>query len=126
MREVFPSATIVRPAVLVGVEDRLFNEYARLAKLLPVLLPDGGEGKLQPVFVRDVASAIVESLKDRATLGKDIELAGPAVFTCASANMPNCKCLTSDITGDIRHRSHQSCSPPWGLVSYYWPHRLHM
>ena len=83
VREAFPSATIVRPAVLVGVEDRLFNEYARLAKLLPVLLPDGGAGKLQPVFVRDVAAAIVESLKDRATLGKDIELAGPAVFTCA-------------------------------------------
>ena len=83
VREAFPSATIVRPAVLVGVEDRLFNSYARLAKLLPVLLPDGGAGKLQPVFVRDVAAAIVESLKDRATLGKDIELAGPAVFTCA-------------------------------------------
>lgn len=82
VREAFPGATIVRPAVLVGVEDRLFNAYASLAKLAPVVLGDGGAAKLQPVFVRDVANAIVESLKDRATVGRDIELAGPAVFTC--------------------------------------------
>lgn len=80
VREAFPEATIVRPAVMTGVEDRLFNEYARLAKLLPVLL-GGGEAKLQPVFVRDVADGIVQALKDRGTLGKDIDLAGPAVFT---------------------------------------------
>ena len=48
--EVFPEATIVRPAVLIGTEDRIFNEYAKLAKLAPLYpLPDGGQGKLQPV-----------------------------------------------------------------------------
>ena len=85
VREAFPNATIVRPAALVGIEDRLFNEYARLAKLVPVVLADRGEARMQPVYVRDVATAIVEALKDRATYGKDIELAGPAVFTCVHA-----------------------------------------
>ena len=46
----FPEATIVRPALMLGTEDRFFNEYARLAKLAPLVpLPDGGNAKLQPV-----------------------------------------------------------------------------
>ena len=46
----FPEATIVRPTVMIGTEDRFFNEYAKLAKRAVFLpLPDGGHGKLQPV-----------------------------------------------------------------------------
>ncbi len=48
--EVFPEATIVRPAVMIGTEDRFFNEYAKLAKRALFLpLPNGGDAKLQPV-----------------------------------------------------------------------------
>jgi uncharacterized protein YbjT (DUF2867 family) len=51
-----PGATIFRPAVLTGTEDRLFNSYAQLVKRLPFIpLIDGGETRLQPTWVRDVA-----------------------------------------------------------------------
>ena len=50
------SATIFRPALMTGTEDKFFNNYAQLVKRLPfVPLIDGGDTKLQPVWVRDVA-----------------------------------------------------------------------
>ena len=48
--DVFPGATIVRPALMIGTEDRFFNELAKLAKLAPLVpLSDGGKARLQPV-----------------------------------------------------------------------------
>ena len=83
MREAFPQATIFKPASMVGVEDRLFNNIAQLAKALPLFpLIDGGAKKLQPVWIRDVTDAIIASLNLRDTLGKTYHLAGPEVFTC--------------------------------------------
>lgn len=56
VRSEVPGATIFRPAVMTGVEDRFFNAYAQLVKKLPFIpLVDGGETRLQPVWVRDVA-----------------------------------------------------------------------
>ncbi|KAK9824102.1 hypothetical protein WJX72_007754 [[Myrmecia] bisecta] len=78
----FKDATIFRPAQMVGVEDRLFNTYAQLAKRLPFIpLVDGGHAKLQPVYVRDVADGIVNSLKLKDAPGKTYHLAGPDVLT---------------------------------------------
>ena len=54
----FPEATIVRPSLMIGTEDRFFNEYARLAKLAPLVpLPNGGDAKLQPVRLLWVSHA---------------------------------------------------------------------
>ena len=50
-------ATIFKLAHLTGNEDRLFNNYAKLAKALPALpMVDGGATRLQPVWVRDVTT----------------------------------------------------------------------
>lgn len=56
VRSELGDATIFRPAVMVGTEDRLFNAYAQLVKKLPFIpLVDGGHTRLQPAWVRDVA-----------------------------------------------------------------------
>ena len=56
MRSELPEATVFRPAVMIGTEDRFFNNYAQLVKKLPFIpLVDGGETRLQPAWVRDVA-----------------------------------------------------------------------
>ncbi|MFN3399129.1 MAG: complex I NDUFA9 subunit family protein, partial [Ferrovibrio sp.] len=53
-----PQATIIRPSVVFGPEDDFFNRFAGMAAMAPVLpLVDGGNTKLQPVYVGDVASA---------------------------------------------------------------------
>ncbi|KAK4366150.1 hypothetical protein RND71_014030 [Anisodus tanguticus] len=78
-----PEATIMRPAVMIGTEDRILNPWAFFAKkygFLPLI--GGGSTKIQPVFVADVAAAIVSSLKDNGTsMGKVYELGGPDVYT---------------------------------------------
>ena len=78
----FPGATIIRPSVVFGPEDGFFNLFAKLAVFSPVLpLFGGGTTRFQPVFVCDVASAIVACLDDVATAGKTFELGGPTVYT---------------------------------------------
>jgi uncharacterized protein YbjT (DUF2867 family) len=82
VQEAFPGATIVRPSAMFGPGDALFSTLARLARLLPVLpLIGGGHTRLQPVYVDDVAEAIVRILDDPGTAGRTYELAGPAVHT---------------------------------------------
>ena len=47
MRQAFPSATILKPSVLVGTEDRMFNSFARLAMNLPYLPLTGRDAQVQ-------------------------------------------------------------------------------
>ncbi|KAG8060742.1 hypothetical protein GUJ93_ZPchr0002g23906 [Zizania palustris] len=79
----FPEATIMRPATMIGTEDRILNRWAQFAKnwsFLPVV--NDGSTKIQPVYVADVAAAIVNSLKDDGTsMGKTYELGGPEIYT---------------------------------------------
>lgn len=80
--EMGDNVTIFRPAPISGTEDRLFNRYARLIKILPIMpLIDGGKRQLQPVWIRDVARAVVASLETFDSKGKTYELAGPDVMT---------------------------------------------
>lgn len=79
----FPEATIMKPATLIGTEDRILNRWAQFAKkwsFLPLI--GDGSTKIQPVYVMDVAAAIIAALKDDGTsTGKIYELGGPEVFT---------------------------------------------
>lgn len=78
-----PEATIMKSAVMIGTEDRILNRWAQFAKkygFLPLI--GDGSTKIQPVYVVDVAAAIVAALKDDgASMGKIYELGGPEVFT---------------------------------------------
>jgi uncharacterized protein YbjT (DUF2867 family) len=82
VRAAFPTATILRPSIVFGPEDEFFNRFAGLTRLLPFLpLIGGGHTKFQPVFVGDVAQAILNSLNDNKARGRTFELGGPCVYS---------------------------------------------
>ena len=81
VREAFPDAVILRPSIIFGPEDGFFNKFAGMARFTPVLpLVGGGHTRFQPVFVGDVAQAIVAALGDGAR-GRTYELGGPGVYS---------------------------------------------
>jgi NADH dehydrogenase len=71
---------IVRPSVVFGADDAFFNKFAALARCLPALpLIGGGRTRFQPVYVGDVAEAVVAAL-DHGSEGQIYELGGPEVL----------------------------------------------
>jgi len=73
-----PSAVVLRCSVIFGPEDRFLNRFAAMARFSPVMpLIGGGETKVQPVYVGDVAEAIMAALDGRARPGAIYELGGP-------------------------------------------------
>jgi len=80
--QAIPGAVILRPSVVFGPEDEFFNRFAEMARFSPVLpLIGGGKTKFQPVYVGDVAQAIVAALEGKANPGAIYELGGPHVYT---------------------------------------------
>jgi uncharacterized protein YbjT (DUF2867 family) len=78
----FETATILRPSVVFGPDDVLFNRLARIAALAPFMPVVGsGRAKVQPVFVGDVAAAAVAVLARPDTAKSVFELGGPRVYT---------------------------------------------
>lgn len=81
-RESFPGATIVRPSVIFGPDDGFFNRFGALARFSPFLpLIGGGHTRFQPVYVGDVALALVAAIEDPAAVGQTYELGGPTTYT---------------------------------------------
>jgi len=84
VREALPSAVIVRPSIVIGPEDSFFNRFAEMARWLPALpLIGGGKTLFQPVYVGDVADAIVAGLRRPDAAGQTYELGGPQVYSFA-------------------------------------------
>ena len=78
----FAGAIIIRPSVVFGPEDNLFNKFATMARFSPILpLIGGGETKFQPVFVGDVAEALATLVDRGLSDGKTYELGGPEVMS---------------------------------------------
>lgn len=75
--------TVLRPSVIFGAEDRFLNLFARLQRSLPVVPLAGADARLQPVWVGDVAQAIVACLQRDDTIGRTYEAVGPEVWTLA-------------------------------------------
>ena len=92
----FPKASILRPSIVFGPHDQFFNRFAAMAQLplplpvfgcgLPRLTTEGiklfghGGTRFQPVYVGDVAEAIVACLNRNDAPGKLFELGGPHVY----------------------------------------------
>jgi NADH dehydrogenase len=77
-----PGATILRPSIVFGPEDDFFNRFAALARFLPVLpLIGGGTTRFQPVYVGDVADAVVKAVEGETRPGAIYELGGPEILT---------------------------------------------
>ena len=82
VKEVIPDAVILRPSVVFGPEDEFFNRFAALARLSPALpLIGGGKTRFQPVFVGDVAKAVIAALTGKAQAGAMYELGGPEILS---------------------------------------------
>ena len=81
LREAPLDLTVFRPSVIFGEHDHFINLFASLQRVFPVMPLARAGARLQPVWVDDVASAIVRSLDGRATIGRTVECAGPQVYT---------------------------------------------
>ncbi|HEY3911345.1 MAG TPA: complex I NDUFA9 subunit family protein [Stellaceae bacterium] len=110
VRDAFPTVTILRPSVVFGPEDQFFNRFAAMAMLSPALpLIGGGETRFQPVYVGDVADAVMKCLDDPATAGRTYELGGPKTFTLRE--------LVELLLGEIR-RKRLLIDLPFGLAAF--------
>jgi uncharacterized protein YbjT (DUF2867 family) len=80
--EAYRDATILRPSIIFGPEDAFFNRFASMARFAPLMpLIGGGKTRFQPIYVGDVAQAVVAGLDGRARTGVPYELGGPKVYT---------------------------------------------
>jgi len=104
VKAAFKGAVIIRPSIVFGPEDGFFNLFSSIARLSPVLpvfgcpafpkislfsekglahidlYGDGGT-KFQPVYVGDVADAIVACIDNDEARGGTFELGGPTVYS---------------------------------------------
>jgi uncharacterized protein YbjT (DUF2867 family) len=84
VRDAFPAATVLRPSIVIGPEDSFFNRFAALARISPALpLIGGGRTRFQPVYVGDVAQAVVAALEREDCRGRIYELGGPQTYSFA-------------------------------------------
>ncbi len=82
VRALLPAATIVRPSIVFGPEDNFLNRFAALARGLPFMPVIAGDTRFQPVYVGDVARAIVTALAQPAEFGgKSYDLGGPRTYS---------------------------------------------
>ena len=97
VKKAYPDAVILRPSVVFGPQDGFFCRFAEMSQFSPFLpvfgcsMPRFRDGKLdlygsggtrfQPVYVGDVADAVMKGIEDRATTGKVYELGGPRVYS---------------------------------------------
>jgi NADH dehydrogenase len=81
VREAFAGATILRPSVMFGPDDAFLNSLAGLLRVSPVFPLIGGETRLQPVYVGDVAEAVGKVIDAPDAPGQIYELGGPRVVT---------------------------------------------
>jgi uncharacterized protein YbjT (DUF2867 family) len=77
----FPKAVILRPSIVFGPDDKFFNRFGEMAKLLPFMPVISGSTRMQPVYVADVADAVMAALTRTDAQGRIFELGGPRVFT---------------------------------------------
>lgn len=74
---------IVRPSWVYGPRDVSLNRFVQMIRLVPGAFPQlgGGDQKINPVFVSDVARLVAEIAEGPAADGAIIEIGGPAILT---------------------------------------------
>lgn len=74
--------TIIRPSWVYGPDDKSLNKFVAFARLLPFVPVIGsGDQQLQPVFVNDVAEAVVASVTAPSAANQTFEMGGPDRLT---------------------------------------------
>lgn len=75
--------TLLRPSVMFGEQDRFLNLFARLQAFLPMVVLAGADARFQPVWVDDVARALLQCVIDPCTVGQIYECTGPTAYSLA-------------------------------------------
>ncbi len=77
------AVSVLRPSVIFGAEDKFLNMFAKLQQVFPFMPLAGAHARFQPVWVEDVATAIVRLVQARAATGATgvWEACGPQVYT---------------------------------------------
>lgn len=75
--------TLLRPSVIFGKDDQFINLFAKLQKIFPVMPLAGADTRFQPVWVQDVAQALVHCVNTPSTQGQVYDVCGPDVLTLA-------------------------------------------
>ena len=82
IQEIFKGSVILRPSLCFGPEDKFFNTFASIAQFSPVLpLIGGGKTKFEPIYVGDIAKAIVKALELDNSEPEIYELGGPENYS---------------------------------------------
>ena len=82
IQDTFRSSVILRPSVCFGPDDKFFNTFASIAQFSPILpLVGGGITKFAPIYVGDVAKAIIKVLELNNLKPKIYELGGPENYS---------------------------------------------
>ena len=81
VRLAMPGAAVLRPSLVFGAEDKFFNRFGAMAMTLPVMPVISGASRFQPVYVGDVADAVIAALDHADAAGQIFELGGPRIYT---------------------------------------------
>jgi len=82
VRELFPEATILRLGPVFGLGDSFVMPLAQMSDSIGICLINKGQQKVQPVWVGDVANAVLNALTNPTdSIGKTFDIAGPKVLT---------------------------------------------
>jgi len=75
--------TILSPSLLFGPRDGFFNILGDLVRMSPGIVPITGKGdaRFQPLAIGDLGKAVVMTLADDATVGRELPLGGPRYWT---------------------------------------------
>ncbi len=86
VKEIFPNVTILRPTLMMNnihVNPTLAGKFTMQMKIFNRMnwLIEGMNGKVEPVFVNDIALAVINALKMEETIGQTYDLGGPHTYT---------------------------------------------
>ena len=73
--------SVLRPSVIFGDGDQFLNLFARLQRVFPFMPLAGAQARFQPVWVEDVADAVLSCLNEPATIGLTYNAVGPDILT---------------------------------------------
>ena len=110
---IFPAATILRPSVIFGEGDEFFNMFAFMASVLPFLpLIGGGHTKFQPVYVGDVADAVMASV-----FTSDIGAQNPQghIFELGGPEIVDFRQIYARLFANT-HQQRRLITLPWGIA----------
>ena len=121
VRSVFPAATILRPGMLAGREDRFFNKWGAWAAGAPrgaLATVDAGDALVQPVHVGDVAQAVFNILQAGPFVSTLPWRASVLLLTLFSLSVSLCVFLSIAIAIAVSLSLSLSVYPFWFICVY--------